>query len=530
MGASLNYFPSSCLQSMSMKSMWNINKLKEPYFQILIFLLAIYVIFVFLLTLNPFRFSLVYLHQYLQFRFGFVQSIAGKIHIYDILLNLVMLFPVGFILGILWRIFEFNSKRAVLLGTAAGFLMSASIEFAQIFLPRTSSVVDVLTNTMGCSAAVMVAFVFRKQQLDDFLQNLYFKEKSFYLWIVIAYSVIATSILLIPSYFNHFGNWNNDYQLLVGNEKTLNRPWQGSVYKISIFNKALSGERIEAIYERPYSKKTPGKFAAGLVAEYIFNTVPVINRGYLGEEMDLYSQQPPLNNFEDDSSFVLKNNNVLMTKNGTSRFIQFLKDANRLTILVWLKPLTLQQSGPARIVSLSTDCNNRNFTLGQSGGMLNFRVRSPLAGNNGSRISLQSKPVLTCEEPQFVAATYHRGEMELYHNGALLPEIIYDTSPYLPLLIGLREDRFGKIIFCFMLLFPLGWIARGLSYRPKIKFLLSGAIVLVPFAGSSLIKMLHFKHTLDVHLLLAVTGVAVLAAVSGLVFDILKRYIPLKFF
>ena len=512
-----------------MKTRWNLNIRKEPYLQILLFLLAIYVIFVYLLTLNPFRFSAIYLHQFLQFRSGLIHTIAGKSSYYDILLNLVMLSPVGFILGVYWRISDLALKTALFAGTAIGFLMSASIELSQILLPRTSSIIDIFTNTLGCSAGILAAFSLEREKLKNLLKNLYIKEKSFYLWIVIIYTTIATIILLIPTYFNHFGNWNSDYQLLVGNEMTLNRPWQGSIYKISIFNKVLSEDKIKIIRATNYNRKTSAECTAGLIAEYIFNTVPVINRGYLREEMDLF----PLNQLqkeEEDDGFVIENNNLFRTKNGTARFIRFLQDANRLTIALWMKPLTLRQSGPARIISLSSDCNNRNFTLGQSGSMLNFRVRTPLAGNNGSRVSLQSPSILNTDEPQFIVATYHRGEMKLYHNARLLPQSIYDTSPYLPLLIGLREDRFGKIIFCFMLLYPLGWLARGLSYQRKFKYLLSGTIVLIPFVLSSFIKMLHFKHAMDEHLFLAVAGITFFVIMSDLLFDFLKGYITKKYF
>ncbi len=507
-----------------MKFRWNPNIHNQPFLQILLFSLAIYVIFVYILTLNPFRFSLTYFHQYSEFRNGLIQSLIGKVHFYDVLLNLIMLLPVGFILGVYWRISDLVIKRAFFFGTAAGFVLSASIEITQIFLPRTSSILDIITNTLGCSAGTFIAFLIERQKMKTVLQNLYVKEKSFYLWIVFIYSIFATIILLIPTYLNHFGNWDKNYQLLIGNELTRNRPWQGTIYKASIFNKDLTQDKIETLYKSPYDRNSPKNCAGGLIAEYIFNTLPVVNRGYLGEEMDMYPLNPT--NMEKDIGSIIENNNLFATTNGTGRFIQYLKDANNFSIALWIKPLSLHQSGPARIITLSSDTDNRNFTLGQSGAMLNFRVRTPLTGNNGSRVSYQSSPVLKTDEPQFVVATYNRGEMQLYFNGEMLPRKIYDTSPYLPILIGLRQDRFGKILFCFMLLFPLGWIARGLTYRPRFKLLSSSIAVFVPLIFSSLIKTLHFNHSLDFKLFQAATAVAVFVLFSGLLFDFLKhRYI-----
>jgi hypothetical protein len=46
-------------------------------------------------------------------------------------------------------------------------------------------------------------------------------------------------------------------------------------------------------------------------------------------------------------------------------------------------PASLEVRGPARIVSLSRNPSERNFTLGQSGAQLSFRLRTPTTGING---------------------------------------------------------------------------------------------------------------------------------------------------
>ncbi|MFZ5517360.1 MAG: LamG-like jellyroll fold domain-containing protein [Candidatus Zhuqueibacterota bacterium] len=507
----------------------NLFSVKEPYVHVLFLPLAVYLIFIYLLTLNPFRFSLHYLHQFLQFRLGLIHSIIGKLSWYDILLNLLMFVPVGSILGVYWRLDGATMRRAALAGTGLGFLSSASIEIAQLFLPRTFSIFDIFTNSLGAGIGVMLAFSIQKQRLQCWLQTMYFKKTQFYWWLIIVYSSFTTVVLLVPCYFNHFGNWNESYQLFIGNEKTMNRPWQGAVQKISIFNKALSTAKIETLYQTDPTLNTPADHAAGLLAEYIFNSAPVINRGFLGQDLELLPWRDSCIHDNSNPAILADDRDVFRTAKPASRLTRFLKDANRLSVVIWLKPTTLQQTGPARIISLSEDCDNRNFTLGQSGSMLNFRVRTPLTGNNGNRVSLHSDPVLQTSAIQCVAATYHRGEMRLYHNSRQAPGIVYDTSPYLPLLIGLREDKFGKLIFCLFLLYPLGWFARGLSHHRTTKYLLSSAIIFLPFLASSTIKVLHFRHRLDLPLLFAVIAAAMFVAVSGFLFDLLKnRYSAIR--
>jgi len=507
----------------------NLFTFKAPYVQILFLPLAAYLIFIYLLTLNPFRFSFQYLHQFLEFRPGFFHSIIGKLNWYDILLNLLMFIPVGSILGVYWRLGGATLRRAALAGTGVGLLSSVSIEFAQLFLPRTFSISDIFTNSLGAGIGVLIAFSIQKLRLQRYLQTMYFKKTQFYWWVIITYASLATVVLLVPSYINHFGNWDESYQLFIGNEKTMNRPWQGVIQKISIFNKALPTAKIETLYQTDPTLNTPAAHAAGLLAEYIFNSVPVINRGYLGQDIALLPWRDSPRQSSSSPATFPADHYFFQTTKPAERLTRFLKDANRLTVVIWFKPTTVQQTGPARIISLSEDCNNRNFTLGQSGTMLNFRVRTPLTGNNGSRVSLHSDPVLHTSAVQCVAATYHRGEMRLYHNSRPEPSIIYDTGAYLPLLIGLREDKFGLLIFCLFLFYPLGWLARGLSHHRATKYLLSSAMIILPFLASSTIKVLHFQHQLDLPLFFAVVATAAFVSISGLFFELLKnRLLPIR--
>ncbi len=59
--------------------------------------LVIYLIFVYFLTFNPFHFSLHYLHQFFQFRKRYLAAIISGSSITDIIPNLIMLFPFGWL-------------------------------------------------------------------------------------------------------------------------------------------------------------------------------------------------------------------------------------------------------------------------------------------------------------------------------------------------------------------------------------------------------------------------------------------------
>ena len=90
--------------------------------------------------------------------------------------------------------------------------------------------------------------------------------------------------------------------------------------------------------------------------------------------------------------------------------------SGELTLDVVFRTDTLQQGGPARIVSFSADPYRRNFTLGQQDDRLLFRLRTPNTGANGM------KPETTlcrirANEPHHVILTYRDGELVCYLDG-----------------------------------------------------------------------------------------------------------------
>ena len=110
---------------------------------------------------------------------------------------------------------------------------------------------------------------------------------------------------------------------------------------------------------------------------------------------------------------------------------------------------------------------------------------------------------------------------KVYYNGNITNYFTYDTSFYLPLLIGIKKERYTIITFCFTLLFPLGWFVWGFSSVNFCKRLLSVFFVLVPSIISSFYNLLFFHHSIDAHLILMSSVIFLLVLVSGLFCDLL---------
>jgi len=89
---------------------------------------------------------------------------------------------------------------------------------------------------------------------------------------------------------------------------------------------------------------------------------------------------------------------------------------NAITIEAVIHPEKADQKGPARIVSFSHNSSQRNFTLGQEGNALAFRLRTPLTNPNGNNPELNLLELST-NEPQHVVVTYSPGNLVAYKNG-----------------------------------------------------------------------------------------------------------------
>jgi len=94
------------------------------------------------------------------------------------------------------------------------------------------------------------------------------------------------------------------------------------------------------------------------------------------------------------------------------------KRTNELTIEATITPTDYSQTGPARIITLSSTGHLRNFTVGQEGTNLVLRLRTTSNGANGSNV----QPTLCTLRPgraHRVVITYRPGKLSCYLNGKL---------------------------------------------------------------------------------------------------------------
>ena len=205
----------------------------------------------------------------------------------------------------------------------------------------------------------------------------------------------------------------------------------------------------------------------------------------------------------------------LSTKNLPEQIVCALQQTNQLSIEVRFQPETLSQEGPARLITFSADTENRNFMLGQAGQHLNFRVRTPLTGKNGSQVDYLSETPVLNSNIQHVVAIFNRGFEKIYVNGKPSHQNIQCFSNYFPKLAGFGTSQFGKMAFFFLLLFPLGWLFNRSKRQTEASIVFGVIFTLLPVFMAQFLGSYFFKHPLDLLMLNTAIFTALLTLITS---------------
>ena len=122
--------------------------------RIRIYLAAWYVLFIVYGSLSPF---IGWKDQGLDFRAVLIAPLSQTYSWFDVVVNLLAYIPFGLLLGLSLRS-RFGTWSSLLLTTLCGIVLSATMEYTQMYLPtRVSSNLDLLTNSISTLAGALLA-------------------------------------------------------------------------------------------------------------------------------------------------------------------------------------------------------------------------------------------------------------------------------------------------------------------------------------------------------------------------------------
>jgi hypothetical protein len=145
--------------------------------------------------------------------------------------------------------------------------------------------------------------------------------------------------------------------------------------------------------------------------------------------LDLYFSGPGPRWLEGDG-MLTAGPGMIWSEAPVTRLVQAVKAANELTVEAWVRPVDLDQKGPARIVTISQDVDNRNFTLGQGlwddlpSTLYDVRLRTSTSDANGMPSLSSAAGTLTLQRVQVAFTHSADGISRLYIDGALAAEAV----------------------------------------------------------------------------------------------------------
>jgi hypothetical protein len=134
-----------------------------------------------------------------------------------------------------------------------------------------------------------------------------------------------------------------------------------------------------------------------------------------GQQLSYPLQPTGLAHMDHDWSLVLAAG-AYKVEGAGQRLLAACKASNQLTIEAVLAPDNVTQTGPARIITLSSGTDQRDFTLGQDGESLVLRLRTPQTGLQGTNPQVPFGK-LKAGAWTHVVVTYQPGRLVAFLNG-----------------------------------------------------------------------------------------------------------------
>ena len=412
-------------------------------------------------TLFPFDFS---------FKNGFslkeiAESFSNASDLSDRIGNVLLFLPLGFGLSGLLQTSRLGAtaKLAIILIISAS--LSSTVEVLQAFLPlRASTISDIITNTMGGGLGFLCFHLWRKTIISYTLALIERIKKSFSTKKLtigfLVYMVLLCFIsVALPGAMN-LRSWDATFPLLLGNERTGDRPWQGYISELYIADRAISEQEVARAFS---DKPSFASIGNSLVAAYQL-TGKENYRDRTQHLPDLsWRGQPP--DTQDTKGVFLTPSHWLETANPVTSLIQKIRDTSKFTLNLTIATANTTQVGPARIVSVSNGPNSRNFTLGQDKSDLVFRLRTPVSGENGTNPEIVVPGLFANTNVHHIIITYdglllqiYTDKLESVHSFEIAPmsyKVLYHELIFIPLglLLALIFSSYrGRFIFYVFLL------------------------------------------------------------------------------
>ena len=389
------------------------------------------IIFIVMLTLFPFKFQAIAWGK----KDAIKEFFRNSSDSFDFFGNIFLFGPFGYGLSQWLKpkqppIAKKLIARKLILIIGLSFALTLIVESLQLFLPnRSSSAIDLFTNTLGGTLGGTYGLLDWQRQsiaIKTWLTKHWSQPKSIVIALLIWISLLFGSTWQLTNMMQ-LNDWDPEFNLAVGNEPTGDRGWLGQVKGFSISDRALSEPEINQFLT---SSQFPKLESA--VADYDLTDNPNGNASYTDRSrlalppLEKQSIKPNKNQNHNQSQKRSYSNGAQVDHHdspnapwySTSRpptaLTEAIQKTSAFTLATTFETSSLDQTGPARIISLSLDSYQRNVTLAQQNNQLIARIRTPATGVNGAFLAVASAKKLEPNRSHRAILTYQNATISLY--------------------------------------------------------------------------------------------------------------------
>lgn len=419
---------------------------------------------VLLATLYPFNFSI-------PDRFSLPEIFASfnnASNFQDQINNFLLFMPLGFGFTRLLQKLRIKPRVQIFIVTLVSAGLSLTVEVLQVFLPsRMPTPSDIVNNTIGGFIGFICFYLWNSQSLNNTVASIENSRASRSVKQIVVFFIGYIFLTFMISQFwqstINLSNWDANYPLLIGNERTRDRPWQGYMSKVYIADRAISTNEVaQGLADSNYFNN----LGNSLIANYQLKG-KCCYKEQTGQLPELFWQGQPSATQEGKGVF-LSSSHWLKTATPVTTLSKRISKTSEFTLSTTLATANSEQFGPARIISISGNSLRRNLTLGQQGNNLDFRLRTPMTGDNGADLTLNIPNIFTDTNPHHIIITYSRATIQVY------VDKLQNFSSLNLLELMPRNQR----IFYYALTFiPLGFCLTILTLLAKKRLILSKLLI-----------------------------------------------------
>jgi glycopeptide antibiotics resistance protein len=406
--------------------------------------------FICLCTLFPFQFDWSRYLSFLNLLQGFEQRIDPR----DFLLNIILFMPLGMSLHKFPN--RWSNLLFALLFCAA---VSGSVEVLQLSLPgRNPNLLDIVSNSLGGVLGYSINDRWRRK-LSHGIQTIggiRFPTQRILAALLVYFILVMGVAIALPG-ASSLASWDTHMPLLLGNEKTGDRPWSGWVKEVYFVDRAWSEPEIkQALAEPSWNIQTP------VLAAYLLSQG---NREQTGNLPEFVWQGTP--GEVSEKGVRLDREHWLATRESAAKLAERIQDTSQFTFVATIAPARFDQRGPARIISYSESPFSRNLTLGQQATHLHIRLRTFANNDNGTQPEWIIPNFFTSTDLQRLVMTYKGATLRV-------------------------EAQSGTHVFNYPTDFNGGSPEKFMLYH-SLLFVPLGLLVAMAIRGSSLGNLKHWR-------------------------------------